>query len=508
MRSIYLICTVLILGLWLPGKAAVAQNQIRNWEFDEMPFVTDNGWTTNNHWWMWESVNFTGLFVVQDAALSGENAMWVAIPDGASGSLQVYQSHKELVQDETYTISFMAKADAPRTITVRLQGRVNNNWTTYWEQGGIQLTTESQTYTFEFTHTGPTVGGTGNFDDDIDICLDHGGSDIDAYYDHIWMGVGTPPPPILPESAHSPSPADGEIYNMTWVNLGWMPGESAVSHDVYFGDNFDDVNDGTNDTFQGNQDQEFLIVGFEGQPYPEGLVPGTTYYWRIDEVNEADPNSPWRGSVWSFTIPSKKAYDPVPGDGSKFVDADDLTLKWSPGLGSILHTIFFGDNFDTVSNATEGMSLGLATFDPGPLEPEKTYYWRVDEFEAQGIHKGDIWSFTTAKVGGGVRGDYYKGMNFDNFVLSRVDPLIDFSWGDPGGPDPAVGDDQFSARWTGEVEAAFTETYTFYTRTDDGVRLWVDGQQLVDAWIDQGGVVLKGKCGLCGGEVSRFIEPQ
>jgi hypothetical protein len=40
-------------------------------------------------------------------------------------------------------------------------------------------------------------------------------------------------------------------------------------------------------------------------------------------------------------------------------------------------------------------------------------------------------------------------------------------------------------RWSGEVEAAFSETYTFYTRTDDGARLWVGGQQLVDAWNDQ-----------------------
>ncbi|HUV63700.1 MAG TPA: hypothetical protein VMW24_07365 [Sedimentisphaerales bacterium] len=38
-----------------------------------------------------------------------------------------------------------------------------------------------------------------------------------------------------------------------------------------------------------------------GGPYPSGLVAGTTYYWRIDEVNDADPNSPWKGPVWSFS---------------------------------------------------------------------------------------------------------------------------------------------------------------------------------------------------------------
>jgi len=76
--------------------------------------------------------------------------------------------------------------------------------------------------------------------------------------------------------------------------------------------------------------------------------------------------------------------------------------------------------------------------------------------------------------------------------LTRTDPRVDFNWGDPGGPDATVGDDNFSARWTGEVEAAFTETYTFYARADDGVRLWVDGRQLVNAWIDQSATEYRG----------------
>jgi len=495
-KKFVLICLVSLLSVVLVGTAD-AQNQIRNWEFDEPMDPLDV-------WLIWTSDNFDSLSIVDDAALSGKNAMKVDFVAGASGSMLVFQAYLELLQGATYTISFMAKADAPRTANVQLQGRATNNWQVYWIET-VDLTTEPQTFTYEYTHTGTTLGGTGIFDDDIDLHFNFAGSDIDVYLDHVWMGEGAPPAVIAPESAHDPSPADGEVYTQTWANLGWIPGESAASHDVYFSDSFDDVNDGTNEAFQGNQDLTFLIVGFPGNPYPDGLVPGTTYYWRIDEVNDADPNSPWEGPVWSFTIPYRKAYDPVPGDGSKFVDTEDLTLKWSPGLGSILHTVFFGDDYDTVANATEGQSLGLTTFDPGPLELEKTYYWRVDEFEALGTHKGDVWSFTTAKAGGGIRGDYYKGMNFDNFVLSRVDPLIDFSWGDPGGPGPEVGDDTFSARWTGEVEAAFSETYTFYTSTDDGVRLWVDGQQLVDAWVDQGTTEYRGTIDLIAGNTYSLV---
>ncbi|GAG13929.1 unnamed protein product, partial [marine sediment metagenome] len=105
--------------------------------------------------------------------------------------------------------------------------------------------------------------------------------------------------------ASRPAPADGALYADIWVNLSWNPGDSAVSHDVYLGDNFDDVNAGAEDTFVGNQPGTLLMVGFPGFPYPDGLVPGTTYYWRIDEVNDTDPNSPWKGGVWSFSIPPK-----------------------------------------------------------------------------------------------------------------------------------------------------------------------------------------------------------
>jgi len=290
--------------------------------------------------------------------------------------------------------------------------------------------------------------------------------------------------------ARRPDPKDGAMVTDTWTTMSWTPGDFAASHDVYVGDNFDDVNDATRDSeaFRVNQSigTEFYIAGFTGYAYPNGLVPGTTYYWRIDEVNDANEASPWKGKVWSFWIPPKKAYDPVPSDGSKFNDYENLTLTWTPGFGAILHTVYFGDDYDTVANATAGRGQGTTNFKPGPLEPEKTYYWRIDEFEAGGTHTGDVWSFKTAKVGGGIRGDYYRGMNFETFMLTRTDNEINFNWGDPGGPDTAVGNDQFSCRWTGEVEAAYTETYTFYAAADDGVRLWVDGVQLVDAWIDQG----------------------
>jgi len=194
--------------------------------------------------------------------------------------------------------------------------------------------------------------------------------------------------------AWGPTPADGDLIADTWANVSWKPGPKAVSHDVYFGDNFDDVNAGAEGTFQGNQSGNFMVVGFPGFALPDGLVPGTTYYWRIDEVNDTEPNSPWKGDVWSFSVPPKTAYFPEPADGGEVV-AVDVTLSWTPGFGAKLHTIYFGDNFDDVDNATGGQSQGTVGYTPGTLDMAKTYYWRVDEFDVVETHKGDVWSFTT-----------------------------------------------------------------------------------------------------------------
>ncbi len=194
--------------------------------------------------------------------------------------------------------------------------------------------------------------------------------------------------------AYGPTPPDGALYPDTWVNLSWSSGDLAVSHDVYFGENFDDVNTGAESTFRGNQTSTFLVVGFPGFAYPDGLVPGTTYYWRIDEVNDTEPNSPWKGPVWSFSIPPKTAYYPDPADGTEQVETN-VQLSWTAGFGSKLHYVYFDDNFDEVSNATGGLAQGVAAYNPGTLKLAKTYYWRVDEFDIIETHKGDIWSFTT-----------------------------------------------------------------------------------------------------------------
>jgi hypothetical protein len=203
---------------------------------------------------------------------------------------------------------------------------------------------------------------------------------------YLWVGGDRPEP-------RYPNPADGAIIRDVWVSLSWSPGDFAASHNIYIGENHDEVQAGTGDTFRANQTNTDYAVGFPGYPYPDGVVKGTTYYWRIEDI-EADGITTHSGPVWSFTIAPKTAYNPSPADSDESVDPN-VVLSWTPGFGAILHTIFFGDDYDTVKNAVAGAPQGVATYKPGTLESGKTFYWRVDEFHGFETAKGGVWSFST-----------------------------------------------------------------------------------------------------------------
>ncbi|MHC4476697.1 MAG: LamG domain-containing protein [Planctomycetota bacterium] len=102
--------------------------------------------------------------------------------------------------------------------------------------------------------------------------------------------------------AWGPAPADGAVDVPRDVVLSWSPGKYAQNveaHDVYFGTSFNDVNDanttGTLGVYQGSQD-------LEANSYTPGVLElDTVYYWRIDEVNDNDPNI-WKGNMWTFTV--------------------------------------------------------------------------------------------------------------------------------------------------------------------------------------------------------------
>jgi len=78
----------------------------------------------------------------------------------------------------------------------------------------------------------------------------------------------------------------------------------------------------------------------------------------------------------------------------------------------------------------------------------------------------------------GLSGVYYNSTNFTNPVLTRLDSVINFNWG-AGSPDPLVNSNNFSVRWEGKIVPKYTESYIFYTGSDDKSSLWINDTLIV-----------------------------
>jgi len=188
--------------------------------------------------------------------------------------------------------------------------------------------------------------------------------------------------------ADKPQPSDSGVITTTVVTLSWRFGQTADSHHVYTGENLEDVENGTGGTDKGLTKLNTYLL--------ENLEAGKTYYWRVDEV-ETDGVTVHTGAVWSFTVSGKIASNPVPANGTRFVDPN-VSLSWTAGAGSIEHHVYLGDNSQDVQAGTGDTDKGTietAVFVSGGLEYGKTYYWRVDEFDGQDTYTGEVWSFRT-----------------------------------------------------------------------------------------------------------------
>jgi GH43 family beta-xylosidase len=85
-----------------------------------------------------------------------------------------------------------------------------------------------------------------------------------------------------------------------------------------------------------------------------------------------------------------------------------------------------------------------------------------------------------ALAGGGLTAQYFFNSDFTGLAGTQNE-AVSHNWG-TGSPGFGIAADNFSVRWTGQVEAQFSQSYTFRLLSDAGVRFWVNGQLLVDNW--------------------------
>jgi hypothetical protein len=467
------------------GAAAWGQeNQLLNCEFDE-------GLTS------WARYGTTGYdwSVVQGAHLSGQNALLLDVTNpAATTSIGAAQGGLQFENSKTYPIGVTAKADKERemVILIQLYKPEGPTWVDIFLQR-VQLTTTAQTFVFDFTYMDDTMTSHPAWEADIYFMLKGAWWSMagDGLVSKVWIDrvhVGEQPP--LMDSTMltvtAPDPTDGAVIDPTVPTLKWKAGDWAVTHQVYFSDDLAAVQGGQVEPVSTTQPS--LTVG-AAAPYPTGLTPGTLYYWRVDEVNDVESGSPWPGPVWNFLVRPTTAWRPDPPDGARFIEAD-RTLTWQASTKIMFHKIYFGSSMDALGPAAPVSGMSLETeFDPGPLQPGTTYYWRVDEMQQTGMTvAGKVWQFTTAAEAGGLQAEYFTNADLAGEpALTRIDPQINFDWGNGSeagtySPDPGIPGDGFSARWTGELEVDLTDTYVFSITANNGFRLWLEGRLIIDFW--------------------------
>jgi hypothetical protein len=218
----------------------------------------------------------------------------------------------------------------------------------------------------------------------------------DAVIEFYWSGPGIDeqiipalylsPTGVANVKARNPKPASGALDVMAPL-LEWSAGDRAAFHNVYLG-----TSPNLTEADLVSPRQYFTIYY-----HVLGLTPGSTYYWRVDEV-EADGVTIHTGDVWTFTMQAMTAYYPAPADGAVGVAVSTM-LTWMPGTGAAKHQVYFGTSRDAVAQGAASADKGSvpdAIFAPGALQDMTTYYWRVDETIAGGgVQPGPVWSFTT-----------------------------------------------------------------------------------------------------------------
>lgn len=186
-------------------------------------------------------------------------------------------------------------------------------------------------------------------------------------------------------------------------------------------------------------------------------------------------------------IPQAQLYSlpEVPSVITAAVTDTEVTLSWQAALGAASYDI--EKDGEMISSITD------LDYEFTELTPDTQYTYRIRAVNSLGhsewseaIVVSTLPEETSQKVAGnGIKGEYYKEKDFTKLLIVRNDDTVNFNWSSSS-PDPVIPQDKFAVRWTGMVKAKYTGTYTFYTFTDDGVRLIINGQLLIDGWGKKG----------------------
>jgi single-stranded DNA-binding protein len=224
---------------------------------------------------------------------------------------------------------------------------------------------------------------------------------------------------------------------------------------------------------------------------------------RWEKATSTATDATWKGEYWSNLdlqgAPALTRSDPdlafdwqegSPGGG---IPSDSFSARWTRRVffeaGTYRFNVLVDDGvrlwLDDRLILDEWSDHNLSRLSTDYVLARGTYTVKVEYYERIGKARIQVWWESVAGPSyPDWKGEYWSGRDLSGSVaLVRNDRAIDFSWG-PSAPSPSLPVDDFSVRWTRRTHFD-GGTYRFHAIADDGVRLWVDGKLLIDAWYDQ-----------------------
>lgn len=276
--------------------------------------------------------------------------------------------------------------------------------------------------------------------------------------------------------AISPQTVNGRTYEFS----SWSDGENQThtiqtpNSNTTYTANFQDVTPPGN----GLLGTYFTHDNFSGETM-QRIDPEVNFDWGMTEpITGITPqyySVRWEGKI----------YIPTNGEYTFYTTTDDGVRLWIDDQSVI----------DKWQDQSETEHSGKITLTGG-----KNYSIRMDYYNAPWVGSAKLsWSgpgiakqiipqaflySNAAATGDGLTGNYFDNMNFTGTKKERIDSTVNFNWG-TNAPISGIDNDTFSVRWTGYIIPQYSEQYTFTTNSDDGVRLWINHQQIINNWQDQ-----------------------
>lgn len=469
-----------MLGVLFLQCGTLFAQTISNTSF-ETPSVGSGNSQTNPSGGSWNFQNNSGI-TGNGSSLNSANpnaplGSQVAFIGGTS---QFSQTVSSLTIGTTYTVTFAAAirnaAYPAQTWDVRIDGVTRQSY----NPGSSATAYTDYTATFTATSTSHSLS--------FNSTLLNGGNVVEVmvFIDNVRVtGPGGSAPA-------TPTGLSATMINNTQINLAWT---DASSNETGFKI---ERKTGAGGTWSQIGTTAANVATFQNT----GLATATQYYYRV-RANNGSGDSPYSNEANATTASGPPPAVPS-GLSATAVSASQINLSWTDNSNN--ENIFKVQRKTGAGGTWSQIGISLTnqnTFQNTGLAAGTQYYYRVLSNNTNGdsapSNEANATTIGGGGTGTGLRGDYFANMTLSGSpTLTRTDATVNFSWGaSPGGSVPG---DQFSARWTGQVEAQYSQTYTFYTMSDDGVRLWVNGTQLVNNWTDHGPTENSGTIALTAGQ--------